>query len=106
MQTEAALIAQAVSSSENTKDDIVSAEVHSWARLFSGKYLARTLLGVTMMFFQRQFLLNLRLAFPPFLADWNAQSGAVSMLCCTMGQHSYAQSGFAGRGYHWSFQEE
>ena len=41
MQTEAALIAQAVSSSENTKDDIVSAEVHSWARLFSGKYLAR-----------------------------------------------------------------
>ena len=53
MRTEALLIEQTVG--RNTvKDAGIVGEAHAWSRLFTKKYIKRTLIGVTMMFFQRR----------------------------------------------------
>ena len=53
MRTEALLIEQTVGRNA-AKDAGISREAQAWSRLFSKKYIKRTLIGVTMMFFQRR----------------------------------------------------
>lgn len=52
MRTEVLMIEQ--STGVTAKESGVIAEAHAWAHLFSKKYIKRTLIGVTMMFFQRR----------------------------------------------------
>jgi hypothetical protein len=56
MQIEAALVEQ---STGVTPKSGLHAEAYAWGRLFNKDYLDRTLIGVMMMFFQRELLLCL-----------------------------------------------
>ncbi len=52
MRTESIMIEQTIGAS--AKEVGLRAEARAWARLFSKKYMNRTLIGVMMMFFQRE----------------------------------------------------
>ena len=52
MRAEVLLVEQTFG--ETTKDGGVRAEIQAWCHLFRKKYIKRTLIGIMMMFFQRQ----------------------------------------------------
>ncbi len=56
MRTEVLLVEQTFGDTD--KDGGVRSEVHAWGHLFSQKYFKRTLIGIMMMFFQRQCFLD------------------------------------------------
>ncbi|EIN06423.1 MFS monosaccharide transporter [Punctularia strigosozonata HHB-11173 SS5] len=64
MQVEATLVEQSTGASPKKG---LHAEVHAWARLFSKKYIDRTLVGVLMMFFQQWSGINALLYYGPTL---------------------------------------
>ncbi|OSC97300.1 general substrate transporter [Trametes coccinea BRFM310] len=84
MQVEAALIEQtstADSSGQNAKLGTLSAEMHSWKRLLSPKLRKRTLIGVTMMFFQQWSGINALLYYGPTLMhSLGLQGDAVTLM--------------------------
>lgn len=69
MRGEVTLIERTVGSS--VKDVGVLAEIKAWNMLFSQKYLKRTLIGVLMMFFQREYRRHAYLALLTSHAEWS-----------------------------------
>ncbi|KAH8110541.1 general substrate transporter [Phellopilus nigrolimitatus] len=65
MQVEAELISR--SASPTVANNHVAAELHSWTRLFSRKYIDRVFIGITMMFFQQWSGINALLYYGPLL---------------------------------------
>ena len=54
MQVEAQLVTQTIGRDDDVKAGTLHAEARTWARLFGRKYRRRTLIGIMMMFFQRE----------------------------------------------------
>ncbi|KAI0774810.1 general substrate transporter [Trametes elegans] len=81
MQVEAALLEQTTTLDAGGKPGTLGAELRAWRKLFSPKLRKRTLIGVTMMFFQQWSGINALLYYgPTLMRSLGLQGDAVTLM--------------------------